>query len=266
MATKQPPTLPNLRAGQPLSAHRVGRIMAELRDLAASTEGAATLYAPAADLGDGLTTAAWAQDRGSPAWIAALERAGDRVMRSETGLAAFRVGDAGLAILPPFPLDDTARLSTGIADGPLLALLAAEYTVGVALVRLGRYAIAVYEGQRLAASKTDTRYVKGKHHAGGTSQRRFQRVRENQIHRLYTKASQVLRQQWQPYLNRLDYVVLGGEAGTVNGFVKECDLLHRLAPITQERRLDVREPNRAALDAVGAMLYQCRVYPLRWDG
>ena len=152
-----------------------------------------------------------------------------------------------------------------IYDRPLRTMLSAELTIGVALVRLGRYAIAVYEGQRLAVSKTDTRYVKGKHHAGGTSQRRFQRVRENQIHRLYAEASGVLDKQWRPWMHKFDYVALGGEAATVNGFLKECQTLSRLSPIILDRRLDVREPNRASLDEVGAMLYQCRLYPLSWD-
>ena len=49
------------------------------------------------------------------------------------------------------------------------------------LVRLGRFSVATYRGGKLAASKTDSRYVKGKHHAGGTSQLRYTRVREGQI-------------------------------------------------------------------------------------
>lgn len=257
-------TWPNLRAGQRVSAPQAERLMAALRSLAEPAGHAATLYVPADGGDNGGAIAALAQDRRGPSWIAALERAGSRALRSETGIAAFRVGDAGLAVLPPFPLD-TAWLGAGIHDRPLLNLLAAQFTVGVALVRLGRYAIAVYQGQRLLVSKTDTRYVKSKHHAGGTSQRRFRRVRENQIHRLYAEAAQVLQRQWHPYLDRLDYVVLGGEAATVNGFVKECPALDRLAPVVLKRRLDVREPNRAALDAVGAMLYQCRIYPLRWE-
>ena len=257
----------SLKAGQALSADRVVRIMEELRDSAGSSALSATLFVPASDPDTDTThaTAGLARDRQSVEWMSALERAGSRPLRSATGVAAFRVNDVGLAILPPFPLN-FARLSNGIDAEPLLSLLAARLTIGVALVRLGRYAVAIYEGRELAVSKTDTRYVKGKHHAGGTSQRRFQRVRENQIHRLYVEAAGVLERQWRPWLDRLDYVVLGGEAATVNGFVKECPLLARLAPITLERRLDVREPNRAALGQVGEMLYECRVYPLRWEG
>ena len=207
---------------------------------------------------------ALARAAGGAEWIDALERSCGRALRAHDGIAAFRIDNAGVAFLPSFPLQ-AALLDDSIIDGPLRSLLSAEFVVGVAMVRLGRYAIAVYEGRRLAVSKTDTRYVKSRHHAGGTSQRRFQRVRENQIHRLYVEAAGVLERQWRPWLDRLDYVALGGEAATVNGFIRECDTLARLAPITLQRRLDVREPNRAALDEVGAMLYQCRAYPLRWD-
>ena len=258
-------SIPGIRPGQALSVRRMQRVLEQLRESAESGAPAATLHLPAAIAEDGAAIAALVRQEGGPAWIDGLERASNQLLRSSTGLAAFRIGNAGLAILPPFPMDATG-LDAGINDQLLRALLASRFIVGVALVRLGRYAIAVYEGQELAVSKTDTRYVKSKHHAGGTSQQRFRRVRENQIHRLYVEASGVLERQWRPWVDRLDYVALGGEAATVNGFVKECDMLRRLAPITLQRRLDVREPNRAALDQVGATLYQCRAYPLRWDG
>ena len=257
-------SMPSVRPGQTLSARRTQRELDRLRE-SAESGAAATLHLPTTIAADGAAIAALLRQEGGPAWIDALERASGQLLRSPTGLVAFRVGNDGLAILPPFPMDNTAT-DEGVNDQPLRALLESRFTVGVALVRLGRYAIAVYEGQRLAVSKTDTRYVKSRHHAGGTSQQRFRRVRENQIHRLYVEASGVLERQWRPWLDRLDYVALGGEAATVNGFVKECPMLARLSSITLPRRLDVREPNRAALDQVGAMLYQCRAYPLRWDG
>ena len=252
------------RPGQAVSAERVLRTLDGLHETAPSAGPVETLYVPAAATGDDAIMAALARERGGPAWIDALERSCGRALRGHDGIAAFRIDNAGVAFLPSLPLR-VALLDDGIIDAPLRSLLSAEFIVGVALVRLGRYAIAVYEGRRLAVSKTDTRYVKSRHHAGGTSQRRFQRVRENQIHRLYVEAAGVLERQWRPWLDRLDYVALGGEAATVNGFVRECDTLARLAPITLQRRLDVREPNRAALDEVAPMLYQCRAYPLRWD-
>ena len=259
-------TIPSVRPGQTLSIQGVQRRLVRLREAEESESGAAssTLHVPVLSGREDATIASLAQHRDGPAWIDALERSSNQLLRSSTGLVAFRIGDAGLALLPPFPMD-AIGLEPGIRDEPLLSLLASRLTVGVAMVRLGRYAIAVYQGQRLVVSKTDTRYVKSRHHAGGTSQQRFRRVRENQIHRLYVEAAGVLDRQWRPWLDRLDYVVLGGEAATVNGFVRECDMLGRLSSITLERRLDVREPNRASLDRVGGMLYQCRAYPLQWD-
>ena len=210
--------LRRLRAGQPVSAEWVGRTLAALCAAAGAGDtmasAAETLYLPAGaarnaafvSTGAGGTDGADWQD-----WADTLApAAAGHGAVFDHGVAAFRVGDAGLAIIPPFPLPAAAAgRRPGIDDAPLRMLLATEFTVGVALVRLGRYAIAVYEGRRLLASKTDTRYVKSKHHAGGTSQQRFRRVREGQIHRLYTAAGGVLRQQWQPYLRRLDYVALG---------------------------------------------------------
>ena len=63
-----------------------------------------------------------------------------------TAWAAFRVDKFGLAILPGFPLDFSGLTDT-IETDPLRALLTVEHTVGVALLRLGRYAIAVYRGE-----------------------------------------------------------------------------------------------------------------------
>ena len=254
----------NIRAGQTVTAHRMDQVLAELRTRSETAELSATLYFPGEAVRDDSAMLALSQDRNPDSWITTLEKAGSRVLRSPTGVVAFRIGNAGLAVLPPFPLNNM-WMGDIIYDWPLRTMLSAELTIGVALVRLGRYAIAVYQGQRLAVSKTDTRYVKGRHHAGGTSQRRFQRVRENQIHRLYAEVSGVLDKQWRPWMHKLDYVALGGEAATVNGFLKESQTLSRLSPIILDRRLDVREPNRASLDEVGAMLYQCRLYPLSWD-
>lgn len=277
--------IPRYRAGQSLSAAAVANLLDELRRAATIADSAATLYRPAVadaanrpDLPPDL-----ARHPRWPEWSRALMDAGFTTLRFPTGIAAFRIGDSGIAIVPTFPLrldhfaaghltaeipsagmTTNAILDDGINDAPLRALLDAEYLVGAALVRLGRYAIAVYQGRLLLVSKTDTRYVKSRHRAGGTSQQRFRRVREHQIHRLYIEASRILTRQWQPYADRLDYVALGGEAATVNGFIKECPLLTKLAPITLPGRLEVREPNRAALDTAGELLYRCRVYPLQW--
>ncbi len=262
MPTSDDSLIRRFRAGQIVSAATVLRALDELQRAAPDAGQTASRYIPSTLPAAGETVAP-ASDECESFWQSALETAGAPVLSSKTGVAAFRAGNAGLAVLPTLPLRSGGS-ADGIDAAPLQELLASEYTVGVALLRLGRYAIGVYQGKRLLVSKTDTRYVKGRHHAGGTSQRRFQRVREQQIHRLYVKASGILTEQWRPFQGQLDYAALGGEAATIAGFVKECRLLQTLSPITLPRRLDVREPNRAALQQAGAMLYECQVYPLSW--
>ncbi len=192
--------------------------------------------------------------------LAVLDRG---VVESDTGIVGFRLGDEVLVVAPPFPVD-TNQLYDSWDPSPLLALVRADYTIGVVLLRLGRFSVAVYQGDRLLSSKTDARYVKGKHHAGGTSQLRFQRIREGQIRKIYDKTCEAVQAQFAPYARELDYVFLGGEKITLNGLLKVCPSLQRFQRITLGRRINVRDPKRDALEQVPALLRESRVYLLQW--
>jgi hypothetical protein len=61
-----------------------------------------------------------------------------------------------------------------------LAALVVPRTVGLVLVRRGGYAVGVAREGQLLDSKTGTRYVQSRTAAGGWSQQRFARRRENQ--------------------------------------------------------------------------------------
>ena len=248
--------LPGQHLDKPALEHLLGSLAPEPGDPASS------LYlrpgAPAAFLGSGLLGSKVQEDRG---WRKRLARLDPSVLESDTGLAGFFNGSEAWAILPPFPLAQES-LSSDWEVNPLLTLLETEYLIGVVLLRLGRYSVAVYQGEKLASSKTDARYVKGRHAAGGTSQKRYQRIREGQIRRIYDKTCQVVKDQFTPHLRHLDYVLLGGDRFTLNGLVKVCPLLERLKPITLSRRLNIRDPKRDTLEGVGPMLRQSRVYPI----
>ena len=142
--------------------------------------------------------------------------------------------------------------------------LGATYTVGVVLLRLGRFSVAVYKGDRLLSSKTDARYVKGRHHAGGTSQKRFQRIREGQVRRLYDKTCEAVHNQFDVFGQELDYVLLGGDKFTLEGFLKVCSSMERWRGRTLSRRLNVRDPKRDTLKQVAVMLNESRLYPIQW--
>ena len=196
-------------------------------------------------------------------WGRSLSSLGTKVLESDTGLAAFRSGNRGLVVVPPFPITENQVVEQW-DPAPLLKLMETERTIGVVLLRLGRFSAAVYQGRSLVSSKTDARYVKGRHSAGGTSQKRFERIRQGQINRIYDKACLAVEAQLGPYDSRLDFIVLGGESTTINGFLKSCAFLGRRQEIIQERRLNVRDPKRDTLEKVGDMLWESRVWPLSW--
>lgn len=143
-----------------------------------------------------------------------------------------------------FSAADGAQASCGVPFPPLpqappdgqqqpagLAALLAEHatadrTVGVFLVRLGGYAAGVFTGTEpvLVASKVGSRLVHGRSAAGGQSQRRFARRRENQAHQALGAAADTAAAVFGPY--RLDALVLGGDRRAVAGIRKDA----RLAP------------------------------------
>ena len=254
----------DLNPGQVMGPAALLRLL-QRRGAAAGGAGESLYLTPAA-LAAG-TDAAAAVGREWQSFLMAAEQlpGGAALRQSDTGLALFRDGGRGLAILPPFPI--TAAWAgpeplPGWDLRPLAQLLATDYTVGVILLRLGRYLTAVFEGDYPAVSKTDTRYVKGKHHAGGTSQLRFQRIREGQARKLYDETCRVAQERFAPYADRLDYLLLGGDKQTLNAFGKVCPLVRQYQAQGKllNRRLNIRDPKHDTLEQVAGMLRQSRVW------
>ena len=208
------------------------------------------------------------------AWWKRLSVLDRSVLASDTGLVALRSGSQGLVISLPFPL---LALSPESASSPerecvssswdtelLLTLLETEYTIGVILLRLGRFSVAVFQGRDLLTAKTEARYVKGRHAAGGTSQKRYQRIREGQVRKLYDKTCEAVQIQFGSVADDLDYILLGGDKFTLEGFLKVCPYLEKQRARILDRRLNIRDPKRDTLEEAAGMLGECRVYPLKW--
>jgi hypothetical protein len=196
-------------------------------------------------------------------WAEHLSQLSDAVLKSDTGVVGLQAGEHALVIVPPFPVLEN-KLVPHWEVPPLLELLSADYLVGVVLLRLGRFSVAVYQGDRLVASKTDARYVKGRHRAGGSSQRRFERIREGQMRRIYDKTCEAAAAQFEPFARQLNYVVLGGERITLNNFRKVCPYLEQFQEKILGRLLNIRDPKRDTLEEVGRLLWRSRVYPIEW--
>ncbi len=224
-----------------------GRLRRDLAEIAASAD-----YERSAYLTPPINAAG--ADIGARAAIEALPDLG-------TGAAVFYGSRAAVAIAPPFPIDEELRCD-GVDVGPMLDLLSRDVTVGVVLLRLGRYAVGVVENDRLAASKSDTRYVKNRHRKGGSSQRRFARSRERLVRELYDKVCAVTEDVFRPYGDRIEYLLLGGERQTLLAFTKRCAYVERSGIEVLPRRLDVDRPGKAALDSIHRQVWTSRVVRL----
>ena len=176
----------------------------------------------------------------------------------ETGAAVFAGAGRAVAVAPPFPLGGSSPHGD-VETTPLRELLNRDLVVGVALLRLGRYAVGVLRGETLLATKTDTRYVKNRHRKGGSSQRRFARSRDRLVREFFDKTCEVTQRVFSPHEKEMDYVLLGGERHTLRAFVERCGYMDRNRDKTLSRVLSVRTPNNVALGEITREVWRSRV-------
>ena len=188
-----------------------------------------------------------------------------QVEDTETGLVVFLGDELVVAVAPPFPVAADI-MADGAETSHLAGLLDEDFLIGLVLLRLGRFAVGVMRGERLLASKTGSRYVKNRHRAGGSSQRRFERSRERLVRELYDKACSVTQDVFAPYHDRLEFILMGGERHTLQGFVRRCDYLEALAGKTLSRHLEMDRPGQAALDGIAREVWRSRVMVFSPEG
>jgi hypothetical protein len=113
-------------------------------------------------------------------------------------------------------------------------------TWGVLLVRKGGFAVAALSGADLVAHKIGQRHVQGRTKAGGHSQLRFARRRDNQARAAYQAAADHAARILLP-----GPLVTGGDRAAVDDVLTDP----RLAGLTVvEPWLAVPDPRRAVLD------------------
>jgi Actinobacteria/chloroflexi VLRF1 release factor len=129
-----------------------------------------------------------------------------------------------------------------------LAAVAQPRRLGLLLVRRGGVAVGVADGPVLVTSKVDTSYVQSRTAAGGWSQQRFARRRENQAKVVWQTAADLVARLLLPEMGGLAAVVAGGDRRAVQAVLEDP----RLGPVEvrlSDRFLDVAEPRLAVLEA-----------------
>jgi hypothetical protein len=142
-------------------------------------------------------------------------------------------------------------------DGPAEAAAFAGAAVppdrwGVLLVRKGGFAVARLDGADLAEHKVGQRHVQGRTKAGGQSQQRFARRRDNQARQAYEAAADHAAR----ILGGVPLVSTGGDHAAVDAVLADARLAH---VSVVEPWLPVPDPRRTVLDRAIADTQAIRV-------
>jgi len=181
--------------------------------------------------------------------------------RNGTPLTCTGIPD-GLAVSAPDGTRAECHLPFGWPDRPgtdtpaLVAAAAVARRVGLLLVRRGAHAVGLAHGDRLLASKVDTRYVQGRTAAGGWSQQRFARRRDKQTRESAGAAADHAARLLHP--EDLHGLVVGGDRALVAAVLADPRLA-ALADLPRLELTDVPEPRRATLVDAARRYRQVRI-------
>jgi hypothetical protein len=142
---------------------------------------------------------------------------------------------------------------------PLFDALAEDHVVAALLVRLGGFAVGVFEGERLVASKVGSRFVKGRHKKGGSSANRFRRRREEQARALVEAAAATALQVLEPWKPRVEFAALGGDRKAVDDTIAAEPRLAWLGERALPRFFTTKDPRLRELERLPYDLYSAEL-------
>ena len=143
----------------------------------------------------------------------------------------------------PLPFADRADVRT---LPELWSHLQQPWQVGVILVRRGGFAVAHVVGAEVRESKVGQRHVQSRSKAGGWSQQRFARRRDNQAREAFDAAAGHVGRILAPRARSLDLLALGGDRAAVTHVLSDPRLA-RLADRPQRWLGGVADPKRDVL-------------------
>ena len=172
----------------------------------------------------------------------------------EGGSVRIELPEETLTVRPPFGLAHEGSYEA-VELGPLFEALAQHHVVAALLVRLGGFAVGVFEGERLVASKVGTRFVKGRHKKGGSSANRFRRRREKQARELVEAAAETALGVLEPWRDRIEFAALGGDRRAVDEVLEAEPRLAWLAERALPRFFTTGDPRLRELERLPYDLY-----------
>ncbi|MFV2083064.1 acVLRF1 family peptidyl-tRNA hydrolase [Micromonospora sp. LOL_021] len=178
---------------------------------------------------------------------------------TEDGLTLTGASNGDTATLHPPPGVD----GVSDVDGLLTALIRPP-RIGLLLARKGAVAVGVVDGTAVIVSKVERHYVQGRTAAGGQSQQRYARRRDNQATAAAGRAADVVVRVLLPYgpagaEKPIGALVCGGDRLMVDAVLAD----RRLAPLLPLRHphlLDCPEPRLAVLQDAAVAARRVRIH------
>jgi hypothetical protein len=174
------------------------------------------------------------------------------------GAARIELPGEVIVVRPPFGLAHEGEYDP-VRLGPLFETLAEDHVVAALLARLGGYAVGVFDGEQLVASKVGSRFVKGRHKKGGSSANRFRRRREEQARALFGEAAEVAARVLEPWRERVEFAALGGDRTAIAEVLTASSRLDWLAERAVTRFFTVSDPRRRHLERLPYDLYSAEL-------
>jgi hypothetical protein len=192
--------------------------------------------------------------------LAPLEGTPGRTVYAD-GAVSIEAASEQLVVRPTFGLAHEGSYDS-VHVGPLLEEIARDHVVAAVLVRLGGYAVGVFDGEQLVASKVGSRFVKNRHKKGGSSANRFRRRREEQARALIDEAAEVTERVLAPWTERATFAALGGDRSAIDLVLADRPALAWLRERSLPRFFTVVEPRQRVLEQLPYNLYAVEVTPL----
>jgi len=128
----------------------------------------------------------------------------------------------------------------------IAAAMAVE-RVGLLVIRKGGFSVGAAEGTEIIAHRTGSRYLQGRTAAGGWSQQRYARRRDNQADAGYALSGKAVEEVVLPLISTLTRVVAGGDRAAVRTVLGQRGL-EPVARLLSPAMRAVGPPKRASLD------------------
>ena len=188
-------------------------------------------------------------------------------IESPTGMALFcdmkRLGMVRMLMTPPFPIGESRwKLDRVFDTTPLQELLERNQVICIVLTHAGETFIGISNREAVIDYKVVRSSVKEKHTKGGWSQRRFERLRDEDIRHHVEKARGVFEALVDAYKDKIKMVIASGEHNPIEE-ITGADSGYRYPFPMLIRSIDLKakvETHKSDIDKIRVLAWSARWY------